>query len=165
MTLRQAVLYPSLILLAAGCAAESAPAPAPAVDLAADEQAIRDISMQWLALEKARDAAGIVALLAEGGTYYRTSRQPIVGAAAGLAYFAEDWAANPKAQVTWATDRVDVAASGDIAVEYGTYAVTGLGADGAGMDNGKYTTVFHKVNGQWKVFSDMSMSTKPAPTP
>jgi hypothetical protein len=47
-------------------------------------------------------------------------------------------------------------------VEYGTYAVTGLGASGSDEDHGKYTTVFHKVNGTWKVFSDMSMSTKPA---
>ena len=167
MKLGQAVLYTFLALLAVGCAAESAPAPT--VDVAADEQAIRDISMQWLELDRAKNAAGITALMADDGTWFREGRDPLVGAAAQQAYMTQDWAENPTGQVTWATDRVEVATSGDMAVEYGTWSITSAGPDGTGTDGGKYTTVFRKVNGQWKVSSDMSLSTKPdaapAPTP
>jgi ketosteroid isomerase-like protein len=163
MKLAQAALYSVLAIVAVGCAAESAPAPA--LDLAAEEQAIRGISMEWLTQEKARNAAGIVALMAETVSWYREGREPIVGGAAIQAYLAQDWAENPTGQTTWATDRVEVAASGDIAVEYGTWSVTNAGPDGTGTDGGKYTTIFHKVNGQWQVVSDMSMSTQPDPAP
>jgi ketosteroid isomerase-like protein len=162
MQLRQALLFLSFVLLAVGCAAESPPAPE--VDLAAEEQAIREVSMQWLAFEEARDAAGIAGLLADNGTFFRENRDPIVGAAA-QAYLAEDWAENPNGQVTWATDRVEVAASGEMAVEYGTWSITNAGPDGTGSDGGKYVTVYHKANGQWKVVSDMSMSTQAEPAP
>ena len=101
MKLGQAVLYTFLALLAVGCAAESAPAPA--VDVAADEQAIRDISMQWLELDRAKNAAGITALMADDGTWFREGRDPLVGAAAQQAYMTQDWAENPTGQVTWAT--------------------------------------------------------------
>jgi uncharacterized protein (TIGR02246 family) len=163
MKRRRPQLYLSLMLFAVGCAAESAPAPA--VDLAAEERAIRDISMQWLAFEKARDAAGVATLLADNSTLFRENRDPILGPAAAQAYLAQDWAENPKGQVTWATDRVEVAASGDMAVEYGTWSITAAGPDGTGTDGGKYVTVFHKMNGQWKVVNDMSMSTQPDSPP
>ena len=57
--------------------------------------------------------------------------------------------------------RVEVAASGDLAVEYGTWSETGLGPNGTEEDHGRYVTVFLKVNGAWKIAADASLSTKP----
>lgn len=68
---------------------------------------------------------------------------------------------NPKQDVTWSTDRVDVSTSGDLAVEYGKYDVKGLGAKGTESDQGRYVTVYKKVNGDWKVAADIGTSTKP----
>jgi uncharacterized protein (TIGR02246 family) len=124
--------------------------------------------MEWLALEKTRNAAGIAALFAEEGTIFRENQDPKVGAAAIETHMTQEYAANPSSQVNWTTDRVEVAANGDLAVEYGTWTMTGVGPGGTEVDNGKYVTAYRKVDGTWKVVGDISVSTKPeatAPTP
>jgi uncharacterized protein (TIGR02246 family) len=160
MRRRIAPLVAGLAFATLACApADTAPA-AQAVDLAADEQAVRDVSMRWLELAKARDAAGIAALFTEDGTLLRPAMAPIVGRAAIEAHLASEQAANPTAVPGWTTDRVEVGAAGDIAVEHGTWSETSLGADGAGQDDGKYLAFFRKVGGSWYVVTDVSISTK-----
>ena len=66
--------------------------------------------------------------------------------------------------MNWITDRVEIAASGDLAVEYGSYTDTGLGLNGTETDKGKYITVYRKVNGAWRVAADIGNSTKPKDT-
>jgi ketosteroid isomerase-like protein len=63
----------------------------------------------------------------------------------------------PELVVNWTTDNVEIAASGDLAVEYGSYTMTNQGQE----DHGKYVTVYRKVNGTWKVAADIGTSTKP----
>lgn len=160
-----------LLFVALATAACAAPAPAPpAIDLAAEEQAVRAISMRWLELQNAGDMAGIAALFTADGALLREGKEPVVGHAAITADLTADKAENPSSVSNWATDRVEVAASGDLAVEYGTWSATGMGADGAGQDQGTYVTIYRKVDGVWLVAADASFSTKPAapamtPTP
>lgn len=144
---------------AAACA--PAQAPPPAVDLAAEEQAVRAISMQWLELERAQDMASIAALFTEDGALIREHEDPIVGRAAIEAHLTQDQTENPSGVPDWSTERVEIAASADLAVEYGTWSETGLGADGTGEDHGRFVTVYRKVDGAWKIAADASLSTKP----
>jgi uncharacterized protein (TIGR02246 family) len=130
-------------------------------DLKADEQAVRDISKKWLEFEKKNDLAGIAALFAADGSLYRTGYEPAVGQDAIKKQLTKLHELNPKEEGDFSTDRVDVAASGDMAVEYGKYSVKNAGADGKDTDQGKYVTVYKKVNGAWKVFADISSSSKP----
>jgi len=156
------VLSP-LVFIALSAAACAPPAPAPA-DLAAEEQAVRAISMQWLEFENAKDMAAIAALFTEDGTLIREHLEPVVGHAAIEAHLTRDQAENPSGVAHWATDRVEVTASADLAVEYGTWSETGLGPNGTEQDQGRYVTVYRKVNGAWKVAADISLSTKPETT-
>lgn len=149
------VLYAAAVLLATACAAS------PQVDTAAEERAVRAVSEQWLQAEKARDAAAIAALFTEDGIVYREDREPVSGSAAIQAYMAQDFADDPQDAASWTTERVDVAASGDVAVEHGTWTSTG---GKAGPDNGWYLTLYRKVNDDWKVAADMSISTRPSTT-
>jgi len=149
---RTPVLSAAVALLLSACAT------APQADVAADEQAIRDVSAHWLELETARDAAGIAALFTADGTLYRPGREPVAGTAGIQQYMADQFREDPGASATWATDHIEVAASGDIAVEHGTWSSTG-GNDGP--DQGWYQTLHRKVNGEWKVVSDVTISTKP----
>lgn len=160
MRRRIAPFVAGLAFATLACApAESAPA-AQAVDLAADEQAIRDASMRWLEFAKARDAAGIAALFTEDGSLLRPAMAPIVGRAAIEAHLVAEQAANPTAVPGWTTDRIEVGAAGDIAVEHGTWTETSLGADGSGQDEGKYMAFLRKVGGSWYFVTDVSISTK-----
>lgn len=130
-------------------------------DTKSDEQAIRAISKNWLELTKKNDLAGCAALFAENGVVFRTNQEPVVGPAAIKKHFTEMHDKNPKADINWSTDRVEVAASGDLAAEYGNYNIKGLGPNGTETDLGRYITVYRKVNGAWKVSADIGSSTKP----
>lgn len=130
-------------------------------DTKSDEQAIRSLSKNWLELTKKNDVAACAALFADDGVSYGMNQEPFVGPAAIKKHFSDMHDKNPKEMVDWSTDRVEVSSSGDLAVEYGKFNVTGLGKDGKESDYGKYLTVYRKVNGVWKVAADIGSSTKP----
>jgi hypothetical protein len=89
------------------------------VDVAAEEQLVRGVSMQWLELEKTRNASAIAGLFSEDGIIFRENEDPVVGTAAIIAYLDGDYAENPKATVSWTTDRVDVAAKNVVTFQPG----------------------------------------------
>ena len=146
-------LVTSLVLI--GCAPETA---VPAVDIAADEQAIRAISAEWLELARQQDAAGIAALFAQDGRLIWGGQDPVVGPTAIQEFIANDFVANPTQTFDWSADRVEVAASGDLGVEYGTYLNENRGPDGAEEEWGSYVTVYRKVGGNWQVAADASVT-------
>jgi uncharacterized protein (TIGR02246 family) len=131
------------------------------VDLNAEEQAIRSISMKWLEISKSHDAAAEAALFADNGVAFRENQEPAVGQTAIQKLVTQTQEQNPKEVSNWITDRVEIAASGDLAIEYGSWTQTGLGLGGTEEDHGTFVTVYRKVNGTWKVSADISVSTKP----
>ena len=124
----------------------------PATDLAAEEAAVDATSQQWLTHAQAKEAAGIAGLFADDGVLFVENQDPVVGPSAIEAFFRRDFKDNPDRVPNFGSDRIEVAASGDLAVEFGS------GGDG---DVRKYITVYRKVDGVWKVVGDMSISTKP----
>jgi len=150
------------VVLVAACAQPAPPAPAPKPDLAAEEKAIRDMDARWLQAAQARDAAGEAVLFANDGVAYREHVDPLVGPAAFQAYEAKFQTDNPKASVMWTTDAVQVASSGDLAIQTGGYHFTGLGPKGDAEDKGRFVTVWKKTNGEWKVAHDIGLTTMPA---
>jgi ketosteroid isomerase-like protein len=135
------------------------------IDLNAEEQAVRAVSMQWLDLAKKHDLPNIVLLLTDDVTFYRENNEPAVGHAAFLKIEEQYLESNPSFVPNWSTDRVEIASSGDLAVEWGTWSESGSGLDGTAEDHGRYVTVYRKVDGIWKVATDISVSTKPEETP
>jgi len=87
--------------------------------------------------------------------------EPAVGRAAIQAELDRTDAENPSRVSDWSADRVLVAASGERAVEFGSWTSTGGGADGSVDDYGKYVTVLRKVDGEWKIDTDTGISLKP----
>jgi ketosteroid isomerase-like protein len=149
-----------LLAVAAGLGGCTQQQAAPAVDLAAETQAVRDASAKWLAAAQAKDWASAAANFTADGIAFPENKEPMVGPAAIQAGMEADWAATPNASISWTTDNVVVAASGDLAYETGTWTRTDEGK----QDTGKYITVWHKRDGQWKAIGDMGVSTMPVDT-
>ena len=123
----------------------------PHLDLASEEQAIRDISAQWAALDDAKDAAGVAALFTEDATIVWDDRTPVQGREAIERHMSTAYLENPSGEGGWAPDRIDMAASGDLAVEHGAWQNPG--------SEGRYMTVHKKVDGEWQIVADMSVDT------
>ena len=147
-------------LLATGCAKKEPEAPA--VDLAAEAQAVRDRSAEWMKLAQAKDAAGIASgILA---TNVVTMYDGVIneGAAAFQATSEANFAARPNSTISWVTDEVHVAASGDLAYELGTGTDDVDGEGEAAPTTGRYVTVWTKADGTWRAVVDAGTTPKPA---
>ena len=155
MRISTVFIIPAIAAVLTGCTSEPT---AQAVDIAADEAAIRAISAQWYELATQKDAASIANLFADDGRLVWPGQDPIEGRAAVGEFMAISFSASPVQSLDWSTDRVVVAASGDLAVAYGTYADENLGPDGTGADRGSYVTVYRKVDGAWRISTDVSAS-------
>jgi uncharacterized protein (TIGR02246 family) len=147
-------------IVASGCAKkEEAPPPsaepaAPAVDIAAEEAAIRNRSGEWMNFANAKDIASVVtvyspdAITAYDGTVQRGQAEIQAGAERGLKE-------NPNSVIAWSTTAVRVAASGDLAVETGNITVDPDGDAGKKpATTGVFVTAWEKVDGAWRVMAD-----------
>jgi len=136
-------------------ACTSAPA-APPVDLAAEAEAVRARSAEWLGFTMQKNAAGIAGLFANDGRVVWAGQDPVVGPAAIQDFLAGDFERSPDRVSSWSPDRVEVAPSGDLAVEYGSYT-SAPGPDAEPDEEGNYSTVYRKVEGVWMIVSDFSV--------
>jgi ketosteroid isomerase-like protein/quercetin dioxygenase-like cupin family protein len=67
--------------------------------------------------------------------------------------------------LTLTPTRIDVAASGDLATDVGTYTFAFTGDQGRVTDRGKYMVQFRKVGTEWKISNDIFNSDLPAQAP
>jgi uncharacterized protein (TIGR02246 family) len=132
----------------------------PAIDLAAEEAAVRQVNLTWLERFRARDAEGVAALFVEDGWTIGDDGLRD-GRAAILADMAAEYEENPDATADWGAKAVWVAASGDLAVERGWWTVDQDGPGEGEADEGEYITILVKVGDQWMVVADAGASTLP----
>ncbi len=145
-----------LVLTVAACAppeqAEQA-VPEPVVDVAAEQEAIRDLSMNWMEAANARDGATLDSLMAQNAVTIFDGEM-YEGQAAIAASREADWAENPEFVVSWVTSEVEVAASGDLAYERGSWTFDPDGPGEAAEEHGEYVTVWKKMDGGWRAAID-----------
>ena len=134
---------------------------AAAVNIGADEQAIRGLVDRWLQLVKTKDAAGIAALYTEDGAVM----PPNASIGQGRAAIQRTWASmmqTPGFALTFAPEQIVVSASGDMALDRGTYSLT-IAPDGTTQtDTGKYVVVWRKIGSEWKAAADIFNTDLPA---
>lgn len=133
---------------------------APAADVAAEAQAIRDVNAQWLAAVSARDAAATAAIYLPEGRLMPPNAVSALGSAA-IAEFYRGIFELPNLSVSWTQDLVEVAESGTLAYDVGPYSLAYDGPSGRVEDRGKYLVVWKKVNGQWRVAAESFNSDLP----
>jgi uncharacterized protein (TIGR02246 family) len=144
------------LLLTAAC---TQPPPAEAPDTrAADEAAIRQASAGMLAGAQAKDADRVVSYFTDDVVVHysnfpqQNKQQARDGWAAVMA--------NSGYAITWGPHHVEVARSGDIAVEVGTYEFTQNDARGRPVvERGTYMQSWRKMaDGSWKISADIAVA-------
>ncbi len=137
------------VALATVLAATAAMASGPAGDAAR----IQELNERWLAMVKAGDAPGIAALYAEDGRLM----PPAAPTAVGRDAIRDTWTAFLTAPaLTFGSDGIHVAASGDMAYDAGWIEMTLAAADGGTRTaRGKYVVIWEKRDGRWQVAVDI----------
>jgi uncharacterized protein (TIGR02246 family) len=156
MSARQSFCIVVAMIALTACAPQPAP---PAVDLDAEVQAIRDASANWLEAAQARDGATIDAFFAADATTIFDG-EIRKGLDAIREAREQEWTDQPDATISWTTNEVGMAASGDLAYERGHWTMDPDGAGESPEEHGEYLTVWKKTDGQWKVRYDAGTTLK-----
>jgi uncharacterized protein (TIGR02246 family) len=135
-----------------------------AVDMGAEEAAIRAITPAWYKAYNAGDADGVAALYSEGAVLNMPGAPAVQSRAAIREALAKDIATSAKAGLSLNQGpSPEFGVTNDIAWEWNTFTVSDK--SGATVDTGKYVTVFWKKDGKWAIKIDIWNSDAPAATP
>ena len=151
----------ALIAIALGMAACK---PALKVDAAAEENAIRAKETAWMAAYNKHDAA-ILESQYEDGAGLAGPGAAVMTDAASRGAFLKGFASDPALKVDFASDRVIVAASGELASSRGHYTMTYTdpGSKQPKTETGTYLTVYRKqADGSWKAIEDLTTQGPPS---
>jgi ketosteroid isomerase-like protein len=124
--------------------------------------AIREQDRAWDAAFATKDIDAAVSYFAPAAILMPAHAPAVVGQEA-IREWLESWLPNPDVTSTFAPEHVEVAASGDLAYDRGTYHFTMETPQGRIEDEGKYLIVWKKLDGTWKAVMDISNSNLPRP--
>jgi uncharacterized protein (TIGR02246 family) len=131
------------------------------VNQASEEQTIRGLENDWQRAIAARDVNTIVSLHAPDAVVMM-SNSPLASGSSGIRSAYNGLVNTPGVSLTWVPTKIDVV-SPTVATDIGTYTLAYDGPQGRVTDHGNYTTVWHKIDGQWRVAIDAPVTTTPFP--
>jgi len=132
------------------------------VDAGLEVQKIRETHRLWLDSFVRKDVDAAMRFFSPDAVLMPAHAPAIVGRPSIQEWF-ESWLPNPHVTSTFSPEVIEVAASGDVAYDRGSYEFTMNTQDGRVRDVGKYLIVWKKTGGEWKAILDMSNSDLPAP--
>ena len=129
------------------------------VDVAAEEQAIRAKETAWQDAYNKHDAKGLTAQYSDDASLAANGVALMTNAAARES-FLTGMANDPALKVDFASDRIIVAASGELASSRGHYTMTYTdpGTKQPKTETGSYLTVYRKAaDGKWVAVEDFTV--------
>jgi ketosteroid isomerase-like protein/quercetin dioxygenase-like cupin family protein len=124
-----------------------------------DARAIREASDQWQRDVAAKNLDAIVALHSPDAIVMM-SHAPLVTGSAAIRGAWSDMIKTPGLVLHWTPTKIEVA-SPTVATEYGTYTDSYDSPQGKITDAGNYVTIWHKINGKWRVTLDAPNTATP----
>jgi uncharacterized protein (TIGR02246 family) len=130
--------------------------PAQAADESTAETQIRQVDKEWQAAFGTRDPKAIAQFYMANGVLLA----PGAPMAQGREAIADSWKSTMMElnnfHLEFAPTKIEVASSGDLAYEMGTYSLAYQGENNEQVhDNGKYVVVWKKADGNWKAAADI----------
>ncbi len=150
-------------LLLSACGPAGGP-PAPAVDTAKIVDSIKTGEVKWNKDWAAKDSARIASHYAPDAVVMNPGSPIAVGAPAIKAGL-DQAVADPGFTLKFVSDKVDVAASGDLAASHGTYQLTATDpkTKTVGASTGSYVAVYRpRADGVWQAVWDIATPGPPA---
>lgn len=126
-----------------------------------DERAIRSVSEQWQRYIAEKNIDRIVALHTSDAVLMPSNAPAAKGTGSIRAAYT-DLLKTPGLRLHWVPTKIDIA-SPRVATEYGTYTQSYDTPRGRIGESGNYVTIWHKVNGEWRIAVDAPISTLPMP--
>ena len=126
-----------------------------------DARAIRELSDQWQRDIAAQNVDAIVALHTPDAMVMM-SHAPVATGSAAIRGMWGEAVKTPGLNLHWTPTKIEVV-SPTRAIEYGTYTESYDTPQGKGSDAGTYVTIWHKINGKWRVALDSPNTTTPLP--
>ena len=123
---------------------------------------IRQKIHDWVAAVGRRDAEAAARFYTRNGKLL-VPNAPIAEGQAAVAAMWQNLLGLPNVRLTFGATIIEVAASGDLAYDQGTYALSFDGEKGRIEDRGKYAVVWKKEDGEWRAAVDILNSDLPAP--
>ncbi|MGH7731109.1 MAG: YybH family protein [Candidatus Eiseniibacteriota bacterium] len=155
-------LLPVLLVAAMSGCTSAPPTPAP-VDQAAIGATIEGITTAFTAAVAARDTNAIGNMYADDARLMPPNSPRVDGKDAIRSAWAGFVTIPGMELVPTGTEKL-ISEAGDMVVELGTYTFKFQDPTGkAQTDNGKFVTVYKKVNGEWKIVVDTFNSDIPVP--
>jgi len=145
-----------------GVFALGACAPAMTINRATEEAAIRAAATDFQSAVTARDADRLARWYAPDAVVFMSNSPPAAGTSAIRTSF-RDFVNLPGLSFSFAPTRIDITAA-DAATEFGTYRYSFDGPQGRVTDSGNYSTVWRKIDGEWRIVTDAVVSTTPMPS-
>lgn len=150
-----------VVLILGACSQPPPPQPVEPPDTrAADEAAIRAAAKEWAAAAAAKDAEKFASFYAEDATLM-LGNAPDVKGATTIRETAAGMMQDANFALSFETTAVQVARSGDIAYELGTYSLTTTNpkTKKPATEKGNYVVVWKKqADGRWKAAVDAPVS-------
>lgn len=153
-----------VVMVILGACSQQQPAPQPPVEppdtRAADETAIRAAAKEWASAAAAKDAEKFASFYAEDGTLMLGNAPDVKGATA-IRDAAGGMMKDANFALSFETTAVQVARSGDLAYELGTYSMTTTNpkTKKPATEKGNYVVVWKKqADGNWKAAVDAPIS-------
>lgn len=138
---------------------------APKIDVAAESAALRARSEAMVSAEQRMAVDEAVALYHPDAVVLPAGAPPITGRDAVRTMYQEYFASGMVKSFEASITHLEVAASGDIAYEYGVNRFTLNAPEGPMLDVGKYLAIWKKVDGEWYAAVVAFNSDAAAPTP
>jgi uncharacterized protein (TIGR02246 family) len=151
----------ALAVILAGC--NQAPPPAPDTR-EADAKAIRDLEIAWDQAAATKDVDKFTAYYTDDATALYDN-MPIINGKEAIKAALKPFFRDKNFSFTYATTKVEVARSGDIAYSQGTNAMTFTDRKTKKVmtEKGKYVVVYKKqADGGWKAVEDIGNADAPA---
>jgi len=152
----------ALAVVLAGC---TPPPPPPAPDTHdADVKAIKDVEATWVQNFATKDADKIATVYADDASVF-IADMPVINGMAAIKATLKPMVADKGFSITFASDKVDVAKSGELGYSQGTYTMTSTAPKTKKVltEKGKYVTVYKKqADGSWKAVADIFNADAPA---